>query len=174
MSIRPIIAGIRSGAGEPESEASAHGERFREALALWASGVTVLAVDDEGDRQAMVVSAFTSVSLEPPLVLVCVRDQANILPSLLEVGRFTVNLLGAGQRRLVSQVVNGLPVAPDDFAEGGDPVLRGALASLVCSTWQVYPGGDHRIVVGAVERVELGPPAPPLLHFRREYRALDG
>jgi flavin reductase (NADH) len=163
--MRPIIAGIRSG---PASAA----DPVRDAFARWASGVTVLAVDDDGDLLAMVASAFTPLSLDPPLALVCVRADAAILPSLEDVGRFTLNLLAEGQRRLASSLVSGNPVPADVFDRAPDPVLRGSLASLVCTVHELLPGGDHRIVVGRVERVAAGPAAPPLLYHGREYRSL--
>ena len=142
---------------------------LREALARWASGVTLVAVDDDGDRLAMVASAFTPVSLDPPLVLVCVRRGAMILPSLRDVGRFVVSLLAAEQHPLASNTAAGLQVPPETFADGADPLVRGALASLVCTVREVHPGGDHVIVVGEVEEVFVGEDGAALAYFRRGY-----
>jgi flavin reductase (NADH) len=172
MSRRPIVAGIRTRGDDPQPEAGLPLDALREALACWTSGVAVLAVRDDGDVVAMTVSSFTSLSLRPPLVLVGVDEQAAVLPSLDDVGRFTLSILAADQRRLALSYADRFPfdqaLAPGD----ADPVLPGALASLVCTVWQMHPGGDHRIVVGQVERVEMGIDAPPLVHHRREYRTL--
>ncbi|MBD0319975.1 MAG: flavin reductase [Gemmatimonadetes bacterium] len=156
---------MRIGEGTPP-------DPVREAFARWASGVTILAVDDEGEALAMVASAFTPLSLDPPLALVCLRADAAILPDLEDVGRFTLSLLAEGQRRLASSLVSGNPVPADAFDHTPDPVLRGALATLVCAVHALHPGGDHRIVVGRVERVVPGPAGAPLLYHAREYRTL--
>lgn len=174
MSPRPIVPTIRTGAGEPGADDDpALAADFREALSLWPSGVAVVAVRDEDEVVALTVSAFASVSLRPPLVLVCVGEHAGILPSLEDAGRFTVSLLAGGQKRVAADLAEKLPPGAELFAgDAGDPVLVGALATLVCSLWEAYPGGDHRIVVGRVERVVFGPEAPPLLYHRRSYREL--
>ena len=170
MSPRPIVPGIRTGPADAGGEDPALAADFREALALWPSGVAVVALREDDEVVAMTVSAFASVSLRPPLVLACIGEQAAILPSLLEIGRFTVSLLAAGQARLAAELADKLP--PEDVFEDdeGAPLLRGALAALVCSLWAEHPGGDHRIIVGRVERVGFGSDAPPLVYHRRAYR----
>jgi flavin reductase (NADH) len=107
----------------------------------------------------------------PPLVLVCIDEHGHILPSLLAERRFTVSLLAETQKRLAAGFAEKLPSADDPFAEG-DPVLHGSLSALVCTLWEAYPGGDHRIVVGRVERVVPGDEEAPLLYHRRRYRGL--
>lgn len=170
MTPRPIIAGISTA---PDGEAGEAGlaDAFRHAMSRWPSGVSVLAVRDEDEVVGLTVSAFTSVSLEPPLVLVCVGEQSAVLPYLLEQRRYTVNLLGESGRAAASRFSQQMPDEPSLF-EPGDPVLRGSVASFVCALEAVHPGGDHRIVVGRVERVVLGPDEPPLVHHAREYRSL--
>ena len=172
MSRRPIVAGIRTREDDPEPEGELRLDDLREALACWTSGVGVLAVRDDGDVVAMTVSAFASLSLRPPLVLACVDEQAALLPSLEEVGRFTLSILAEDQRRLALSYADRFPVDPALTAAHVDPVLPGALAAFVCTVAEMHPGGDHRIVVGRVERVEIGREAPPLVHHRREYRTL--
>ncbi|MBV9772917.1 MAG: flavin reductase [Gemmatimonadetes bacterium] len=147
---------------------------FREALSYWASGVAVLAVSDGDEVEAITVSAFASVSVDPPLVLACVANQSAILPTLLDQRRFTVSLLAEDAQRAASAVAQRLPLDELRFAAEGDPVLEGAPVSLVCRLHAEHPGGDHRILVGEVERVELGRDAPPLLYFRRGYARLQG
>jgi flavin reductase (NADH) len=172
MSPRPIQPTIFSRADDPEDAGATLRDELRDALSRWASGVAVVAVRDDDEVIAMTVSAFTSVSMYPPLVLVCIDEQGHLLPSLLEAGRFTVSLLAQGQKRLAAFFAEKLPSADDPFADG-DPVLPGSLAALVCTVWEAYPGGDHRIVVGRVERVFPGDADAPLLYHRRQYRALE-
>jgi flavin reductase (DIM6/NTAB) family NADH-FMN oxidoreductase RutF len=172
MTRRPIVAGIRTRDDEPEHHGELRLDDFREALASWTSGVAVLAVRDEGDIVAMTVSAFTSLSLRPPLVLVCVDEQAAVLPSIEDAGRFTLSILAADQRRLALSYADRFAF-DQAFPPGeDDPMLPGALAAIVCSVAETHQGGDHRIVVGRVERVVLGDDRLPLVHHRREYRTL--
>lgn len=168
MSRRPIQATIRTGPDDPAGQGVA--ALLREALSQWASGVAILAATDGEDVEAITVTAFSAVSMDPPLVLVCVGLNSPILPTLLEARRFTVGFLAEDDRRTASYVAQRLPLDRPLFPEEGDPVMPGALATLVCRLWEEYPGGDHRILVGEVERVELGRDAAPLLYFRREYR----
>lgn len=168
MSRRPIIAGIQSSPAPPDAAA---GELLREAMSRWASGVAVLAVRDEDEVVGLTATAFTSVSADPPLVLVCVGEQSAVLPFLLDRERFTMNILGERGRAAASRFSQQMPDDPSLF-EPGDPVLRGSITSLVCELHAVHPGGDHRIVVGRVERVVIGPDEPPLLYRAREYRVL--
>jgi flavin reductase (DIM6/NTAB) family NADH-FMN oxidoreductase RutF len=172
MSRRPIQPTIRTHANKAAPEEGLGSDTVREALSYWASGVAILAVSDGDEIDAITVSAFSAVSLDPPLVLVCVNEQSSILPMLLEESRFTVNVLTEDMQRTGSAVAQRLPSSLAGFRTEGDPVLEGSLVSFVCRLWEAYPGGDHRIVVGEVERVELGPDAQPLLYFRRMYRGM--
>jgi flavin reductase (DIM6/NTAB) family NADH-FMN oxidoreductase RutF len=168
---RPIQAGIR--AGGPEDPDARRRDELREALSYWASGVAVLAVSDGEEVDAMTVSAFTPLSLDPPLVLACVHLNASPLPTLREERRFTIGILPESGRRLASAFAQRLPLAESPWvAEEGDPVLRDALVTFVCRLWAEHPGGDHRMVVGEVERVVPGRGDAPLLFHRREYRGL--
>ena len=168
MSRRPIQATIRTGAPETASIA----EQLRDVRSLWASGVAIVAVSDEGDLEAITVTAFNVVSLDPPLVLACLDEQSAILPMLLDQERFTVNVLPEDAQRTASMVANRMPLRDLPFAREGDPLLEGALVALVCRLWNAYAGGDHRIVVGEVERIEFGATTAPLLYFNREYQGL--
>lgn len=172
MSTRPIQSTIVTHAAGPDDADAALRDALREALSGWASGVAVVAVRDDDEVLALTVSAFASVSMHPPLVLVCIDENAHLLPSLLEAGRFTVSLLAEGQKRLAAWFAEKLPVEDDPFT-ADDPVLPGALAALVCTVWQAYAGGDHRIVVGCVERVVPGDGDAPLVYHRRQYRGLE-
>jgi flavin reductase (NADH) len=146
-------------------------DRFKAALARWASGVTVVAAEWDGERRGMTASSFSSVSLEPPLILVCIDEDAHLLPVLERSRRFTVNILAEGQD-LVSAHFAGKPV-PDLEPLESDLSIGGALATLYCSVWQLYPGGDHRIVVGEVEDIRLGEPGKPIVYWNRGYRSIE-
>lgn len=152
----------------------AHAWRFREALARWPSGVTVVTTR-EGDDPAspilgITVSSFCSLSLDPTLILIAIGEGQPILPALLR-SRFTVNILGADQSALSEYYARRSEQALQPvFVE--DETLAGSRAALICTLWREYPGGDHRILVGLVERVWLGPPDDPLIYARREYRRL--
>jgi flavin reductase (NADH) len=142
---------------------------FREALARWASGVTIAAARHEGRVVATTVSSFTSLSVDPPLVLVALGANATILPFLQPGARFGISILSEQQRRLASIYADPLPVGPDPFPAAGDPLLSDALAALACTVSETRPGGDHVIVIAAVEEVRLPSDDSPLIRFRRRY-----
>jgi len=172
---RPIQATIRTRADAPgPGEGAVTPAELREALAHWATGVAVLAASDGDEVEAITVTAFAPLSVEPPLVLACVGNDAAVLYVIEEARRFTVNLLSADDRRVASAFAQRLPVEPGRFDAGTDAVLGEALVSLVCRLAETHPGGDHRIVVGEVERIVMGEEADPLLFYRREYRRLAG
>jgi flavin reductase (NADH) len=168
---RPIQASIRTRGDEDGEGGGVTAAEYREAVAHWATGVAVLAARDGDEVEAITATAVTPLSADPPLVLVCVGNDAAVLYVMEDAGRFTVNLLSASDRRAASAFAQRMPPEPGAFAEG-DPVLRGALVSLVCALQETHPGGDHRIVIGRVERIETGDEADPLLYYRREYRTL--
>lgn len=147
-------------------------ERFRAALGGWASGVTVIACRTEERVVATTVSAFTSLSADPPLVLIALGPNATARPFLDAGRRFTVNILAAEQRRLAMVFADPYPVGTDPFPASGDPVLDGSLATLICTVRRVDQGGDHAIIIAAVEQAEWRD-GSPLIRYRRRYRALD-
>lgn len=169
MTRRPIQPGISSGPEPPGDEAEA---MLRDAFAAWLSGVTLVAVRDAAGVHALTVSAFTPLSLRPPLVLVALDEQAPVLTYLMDVRRFTVNLLAESQRGLASRFADRFPVGAAPFTRQGDPLLEGALASLVCTVEADHRAGDHRLVIGRVERAALGAQPRPLAYHDREYRRL--
>jgi flavin reductase (NADH) len=168
---RPIQASIRTHAGEDDSGGIQ--AELREALALWASGVAVVAVSEGDQVEAVTVTAFSAVSMDPPLVLVCLHQQAPLLDLLLEERRFTLSILSAEQRHSAVVIAQRMPGSTSLFRSPSDPGLKSALATLSCTLWQDYPGGDHRILVAEVEAVSLGGDASPLLYFNREYRGVQ-
>lgn len=142
---------------------------FKTALARWPSGVTIVGAEVEGERRGMTASSFSSLSLEPPLVLVCVDQKAHMMGLLNRATHFTINILAEHQKNESSHF-SGKPGPSDPLR--ADLSIEDALATLYCSKWQVYPGGDHWIVVGKVEEVRLGEAQRPLLYWNRGYHKL--
>jgi flavin reductase (DIM6/NTAB) family NADH-FMN oxidoreductase RutF len=158
-------------------------DEFRQVLGHLPTGVTIITtLDDAGRPTGLTASAVTSVSLAPPLVLVCVSRRAQSYAALAEAGRFAVNILAQGQEALSRRFATSAPGSEKFEGVGyragalGMPLLDGALAELECTTAHVYPGGDHVILVGQVEagcsRGAAG--LEPLLYYRGKYRRLDG
>jgi flavin reductase (DIM6/NTAB) family NADH-FMN oxidoreductase RutF len=154
-------------------------DQFRAALAHWASGVAIV-TSAAGERvHGMTVSAFSSVSLEPPLVLVCADKSSDTL-AVIEEGRvFAVNVLAASQQalsnRFASKRDEHLRFAGLAWRRGatGAPILPEVLAALDCRVVAAHDAGDHVIYVGRVEEVELAA-GEPLLYYGGAYRALAG
>jgi flavin reductase (DIM6/NTAB) family NADH-FMN oxidoreductase RutF len=147
---------------------------FRQVLGAYPTGVTIVAtLDGEGAPCGMTVNAFTSVSLDPPLVLVCVAHGASSHDPLLGSRTFAVSVLAAEQAALAAHFstepadVRFLEV---DWHPGplGDPVVDGAAAWLACTLEAVHPGGDHSILVGRVEELGLGA-SDALVFYRGTY-----
>ena len=152
-------------------------EDFRRVLGSWASGVTIVTAHD-GERQlGMTVSAFSSVSLEPPLVLVCADKGANTLALIEAAGAFTVNLLAQGQQELSElfadkarefQRFDGLDC---EVGATGCARISGALGYLDCRVVQAVDAGDHVVYIGRVEGAELSD-GEPLVYCRGKYGRL--
>jgi flavin reductase (NADH) len=142
---------------------------FRAALSRWASGVAIVSVRDAQGLAATTVSSFSSLSLSPPLVMVALAERSQTLERVKASGRFTVSLLAAGQQEAASRCAKR---AADeaDFDEDGH--VRGSLASLACTTHDLRQYGDHLLLVGRVERLQLGAGGAPLLYWDRGYRVL--
>ena len=151
-------------------------DEFRSAMSRFASGVTVVTTKAEDDRLAgITVSAFSSVSLEPPLILVCIDTRASLHALLKEGAQFAVNILNAEQelisRRFASRDEDRFSGTGYTIGENGAPLLTGALATIECRVVQSYPGGDHSIVVGEVEHATVAE-GKPLAYFRGGYAQL--
>jgi flavin reductase (NADH) len=166
---RPIQPTIRTRADEVDPDGGVTPDEFRDAVSFWATGVAVLAVREDDEIEAITVTAVTPVSADPPLVLACLGSNAASLYMIQSTGRFTLNLLAADDRRAASTFAQRMQPEPGRFPPDGDPVLRGAIVTLVCRLWRSYEGGDHEIVVGEVERVVRGEEDAPLLYYRRGY-----
>ena len=156
-------------------------EAFRLVMGRFATGVTVVTTLAEGRPQGITVNALSSVSLEPPLVMVALDRRRFITPMVREHGRYAVSVLGEGQQAL-SDCFAHAAVKPgrEDFCgatwhEGptGLPLLDGAIATLECTVVETFPAGDHDLFIGRVDSLDDGGPAAegagPLLYFRRRY-----
>jgi 3-hydroxy-9,10-secoandrosta-1,3,5(10)-triene-9,17-dione monooxygenase reductase component len=157
-------------------------ELFRKVMGHFATGVTVVTALN-GDRpQGITVNALSSVSLDPPLVMVALDRRRFITPTVRRVGRFAVNVLGEGQQAL-SDCFAGAPVTPgrDDFCgaswqpgETGLPILDGAIATLECEVVGTYSAGDHDLFIAQVNAVSNpAEQALPLLFYRRRYLRIE-
>jgi flavin reductase (DIM6/NTAB) family NADH-FMN oxidoreductase RutF len=153
---------------------------FRSALGSFATGVTVITVDYEGEVHGMTANAFSSVSLDPPLVLVCVDHRARTHAHLHARKRFGVNVL-AHDQQIISEYY-ARPAQDHRHAEQeagahfdrtahGTPVLNGALAYLECRLHSSQDAGDHTIFIAEVEEVVVRG-GDPLLYYRGEYRTI--
>ncbi|MFM2106302.1 MAG: hypothetical protein RL338_1334 [Chloroflexota bacterium] len=155
---------------------------YRRVMGHFATGVTILTTLD-GDRPAGVtVNAITSVSLEPPLLVVALDRRRAILPPLRATGAFAVNILGEGQQPL-SDCFAGAPVVPgrETFCgaawrpgDRGLPLIDGAIATMTCAVERIDPVGDHELVVARVETGSNEASHPlPLLYYRRRYLRIE-
>ncbi|WP_242885528.1 flavin reductase family protein [Actinomadura litoris] len=154
---------------------------FREVAGRFATGVAILTTVADGADHAMTVNAFTSVSLEPLLVLVCVERVARFHDAVLAAGRWAVSVLAADMRdasewfatrgRALDGGLRGWPHARGPAT--GAAVLDGALGVLECRTHAVHDGGDHSIVVGEVLTLQVpDPDGRPLIYYGGAYHAL--
>lgn len=161
----------------PEYREGSDARTFRDALGCFATGVTVVtAIGPDGAPIGLTANSFTSVSLDPPLLLVCIANNAGSAPFLRDAGRFAVNVLQIGQQptsnRFAGKGEDRFGATPWEVGEFGTPVLTGSLSSFECARDAVYEGGDHFILVGRVLKAIFEPRRDPLLYFRGKYRKL--
>ena len=155
---------------------------FKAALGSWASGVTVVTTELDGMVYGITVSSFSSLSIDPKLILVSLQD-TNHLPGMIKKSKkFAVSILAVGQEEVSGYfATSGREPTPsfDDsvpirFGDGGCPVIEGALATLDCALEEAIQGGDHTIAVGRVLGATANPELQPLIYFRRAYRTVTG
>jgi flavin reductase (DIM6/NTAB) family NADH-FMN oxidoreductase RutF len=156
---------------------------FRRVMSHFATGVTIItAWDGEQRPTGLTASSFTSVSLNPPLILVCVSQKAHSYPAIKAAGRFAVNILCTGQEGVSRRFATAPSASGDEKFVGlayrpgavGLPILDEALAALECAVVDAHPAGDHTIFVGQVEAVDVREDSgrEPLLYFRGKYSRL--
>ena len=151
---------------------------FKKALQLWASGVTVVTTSSEKfGVQGMTVTAFTSVSVNPPQVLVCINDSADTGSGIEESQSFAVNILNADQQDISNQFAGGTSQQQrfenTDWKAGitGAPILNNTLMSLDCKVVEKVLAGTHWIIIGEVQDCVCRS-GEPLLYYRGAYRQL--
>ncbi|MGA2382260.1 MAG: flavin reductase family protein [Gemmatimonadales bacterium] len=151
--------------------------RFRQTMGQLAAGVSVITVRTPDGGIGMTASSVSSLSLKPPLLLVCVGHEAAIRDTLLRAERFGVNVLAADQeaqaRRFADRDLQRLAAAELELSPGGVPVLGGTLARIECLRHGHFPAGDHVIVTGVLEWSEVRD-GWPLCYFRGGYVGLKG
>jgi flavin reductase (DIM6/NTAB) family NADH-FMN oxidoreductase RutF len=153
---------------------------LREAMGHFATGVTVItSIDENGEPVGTTANAVTSLSLDPPLVLVCFDLASSTLRAIRGHGAFVVNVLGHRQRQLSANFARrGLAAAWDGVRHRrgptGSPRIDGVLAVVECTVERALPGGDHEIIVGRVRHVETnGEGAAPLVFWRGRYASIE-
>jgi 3-hydroxy-9,10-secoandrosta-1,3,5(10)-triene-9,17-dione monooxygenase reductase component len=155
---------------------------FRLVMGHFATGISVVTTYD-GDRPAgITVNAFSSVSLDPPLVMVALDRHRFITPMVRAAGRYAVSVLGADQQAL-SDCFAHAPVSPgrEDFCGAswqsgptGLPLIDGSIATLECTVVQTFSAGDHDLFIGRVDSLEQHrEEVAPLLYFRRRYLRVE-
>jgi len=154
---------------------------FRQVLGRFATGVTVITTQHNGVKHGMTANAFSSVSLNPPLILVSVDKKANMHELLMTGSVFCVNILAEHHPDWSSWWAGKAPKEGDQFADiphstkvTGCPVLDECLAYIDCKIWAHYDAGDHTLFLGEVQEASLNddPNLKPLLFFSSQYRKL--
>lgn len=150
---------------------------FQDALARFASGVTIVtAVDNDGRAWGFTASAFSSLSLRPPLILVCLDQSANCYATFTRTSRIVISILAEDHDQLALRFASK---KQDKFAAGGFahelheniPAVSDALASLLCRVDRRIEAGDHMIVIAEVEKASAAD-GSPLVYFRRDFHAI--
>lgn len=150
---------------------------FREIMSGFPAGVTVVtAYDEDGAARGLTVSAFCSVSLSPPLVLVCVDKGSDTLPAIQATDAYTVNFLADGHEELAMRFASksagkfdGLSHGPPEHSEGGPILDEDCSAYVVCRVWQTLEAGDHWVFVGRVEDGAFNEGPAPLVYGEKRF-----
>ena len=151
-------------------------ETFKAVMGQWPSGVTVVTTTDADGPGGMTASSFSSVSLEPPLVSICVARHLGMHERIQQAGIFAVNILSKDNVQDGLRFAGMLPDVTDRFegietsrAVTGSPLLNGTLGWVDCKLWASYDGGDHTIFVGQVLDAGIDKTAAPLLYHSRSW-----
>jgi flavin reductase (DIM6/NTAB) family NADH-FMN oxidoreductase RutF len=148
---------------------------LRDAFGCFATGVTVVTtLADDGRFVGFTVNAFSSVSLDPPLALVCVDRKASSLPVLEAAGKFSVNVLHSDQedmaRRFTVKSADRFAGLECETWDQGVPILPGCMANFELETDQIIDAGDHRIFIGKILKVRFDPAHEPLVYLQGQFR----
>lgn len=150
--------------------------RFKLAMSHFASGITVVTTEHEGARYGMTVASFASLSLHPPLVLICIEKSVKTHDAIAAAQKFGVSILAEDQ----SEISNRFASRSEDKFAGTDvhigstgvPLIGGAICTIECRLHAALPGGDHTIYVGEVVEAEMND-AEPLVYYRSGYREIS-
>lgn len=149
---------------------------FRRVLGTFASGVTVVTVEHEGVYHGSTVSSFCSLSLDPPLVLVCIGHHSTTHGFIGQAGAFGINILGEGAEQLSRHFASSQPhkfaTVAHHIGQTGVPLLADAITTLECQLVDHVAGGDHSIFIGRVVSAHTHDDTQPLLFFRSQYHRL--
>lgn len=150
---------------------------LRDALGCFATGVTVVTtLDEAGQPVGLTANSFSSVSLDPPLILFCLARSSTNVDRFRQAEHFAINVLHIGQQPTSGVFARSQADRFQDVAwetwDTGAPILSGALASFECKTEQIVEAGDHLVIIGRVRRARFEPRRDPLLYFRGKYRRL--
>jgi 3-hydroxy-9,10-secoandrosta-1,3,5(10)-triene-9,17-dione monooxygenase reductase component len=163
---RPVADG-----DDPAAEETAH--KFRDVLGRFCTGVTVVTSISEGRPVGMTCQSFSSVSLDPPLVLFCPAKTSRAWPLMQRAGHFCVNLLSHDQLELSNGFAatgvdkfSGVPWRP---SVTGAPLLEGVLGWVDCAVYAVHEAGDHYVVIGRVMDLGVDEAPHPLLFYKGKY-----
>ena len=151
-------------------------ELFRNTLAKFCTGVTIVTTKNQEGMHGLTVNAFTSVSLDPPLILVCIQKNGLSHSTLSECEAFVVNILSEEQKELSDRFANPALDSEERFqdlsfrvSENGIPILAGNLGHLECRVVNQFKGGDHTIFVSQVENAGFSEEKRPLLFYESRY-----
>ena len=152
---------------------------LRQAMRAWATGVTIVTSKHANVTHGMTVSSFTSISVEPPHVLVSIATNARTHNLIQQAGVFGITILSAAQQELSDRFAGRVPDEMDRLAgldtftlETGVPLLAGGLANFDCRVVQTYRSGTNTLFIGAVVAARANTESDPLLYFNRGYRKL--
>jgi flavin reductase (DIM6/NTAB) family NADH-FMN oxidoreductase RutF len=148
---------------------------FRLAMSHFASGVTIVTTSHDGKPFGMTVASFASLSLHPPLVLVCIERSVKTHDAIAAAGKFGVSILSSAQADISSKFASrnddkfgGVDLVPGEMDV---PLIAGALTAIECRVFDQLPGGDHSIFIGEVLKIHTTE-GDPLLYFRSGYREI--
>ncbi len=180
LDVSDVVEHARAARPSAAAEIARTGRLMRDVMGHFATGVTVVtARDDEGAAVGTTANAFSSVSLDPPLLLACLSRSSETLAAIRETGRFAINILADEQRHHSDRFAkkgDAVRAHEVEFADHdlGVPTIPGALATIACEVEAIHPAGDHEIVVGLAHHLEHREPgARPLLFYRGSYSQIQ-
>lgn len=153
-------------------------QEFKNALKLWASGVSIVTANSPEGEFGMTATSFASVSMDPPQILVCINDTAETGAAIMMDNKFAVNILAAHQEQTSNQFAGGSSMqerfANTAWQKGqfGLPLLDEALAKIECTVVQQVRAGTHWIIIGEIQSAQSNE-GEPLLYFNSSYRKIE-